>query len=190
MGSINPTQMFLVILVFFIGYSIFQTWSLKDKVYCTFRRKDKVLISKVVKLKQGRVSFENGWYDLDSGRTTLRLVWQGIIPTWVRCLDFRCNSRYALDPDDFKNDADNPNDRAALDMTDDLRALFETQKTSLSKGSGKKSLLEGLMPILTIGGFIILGYLVYQQGAKMDMLGTQGNVTQQQIVDLMRALGK
>jgi hypothetical protein len=188
-ASLSTTQIIIVFLVLILGYGIFSVYMLKDKVYCTFRRKDRVVINKVVNIKSGRVVFSNCWYDLDPRRTTQKIVWMGIIPTWVRCLDFREDSRYPLDPETFNNDADSPSDRAALDMTDDLRALLETQKIAMNqKGSGKKGMLESLMPIIMICGFLIIGYFVYKEQAMVNSIGMQGNVTQSQIQDLQKTI--
>jgi hypothetical protein len=46
------------------------------------------------------------------------------------------------------------------------------------------------MPIIMIGGLIIIGYLVYTQGKKVDQAGYAMNTIQQQFLDLMKALDK
>lgn len=189
MASLSTTQIIIVFLVLILGYGIFSVYMLKDKVYCTFRRKDRVVINKVVNIKSGRVVFSNCWYDLDPRRTTQKIVWMGIIPTWVRCLDFREDSRYPLDPETFNNDADSPSDRAALDMTDDLRALLETQKIAMNqKGSGKKGMLESLMPIILVAGILIVGYMCYQINSRVDKVGLATNVTQEQLINIQKSI--
>jgi hypothetical protein len=97
-----------------------------------------------------------------------------------------------IDPTTWNNDYDNPADRKALDKTDDLRSLLETQKTTLQgKGAGgKKGMLESLMPILMIAGLLIIGYLCWKMQGQNDKLGYALNVLQQQFVDLQKALGK
>ncbi len=188
MPALTAPQFLIFFVVIIIGYGIYSVYMLKDKVHCTFRTRDKTVLHKTVKINAGKIVFCGAWYDLDVKRTTLRLIWQGIIPTWVRCLDYRWNSRYPLDPETFTNTADNPEDRAALDKTDDLKALMETQKSSLVKGTQKKGMLESLMPIILIAGFLIVGYLVYQLQGNVTQIGIQGNVTQQQLIDLQKTV--
>jgi hypothetical protein len=190
MVSLSPTQMIIFVIVFVVGFGIFQIFTLKDKIFCTFIRKDRTEINKYAKANQGRIDFDNSYYNIIPNRTTLKLVWVFIFPTWIRCLKFKFDSNMPIDPTTWNNDYDNPADRKALDKTEDLRALFETQKNTLSSKNGKKSFLEGLMPILTIAGFLIIGYLVWKQGQKSDQLGYAMNTVQSQFLDLMKALGK
>ena len=188
--SLSTPQVFLIMVVFFIGFSFFQALSAQNKIYCTFIKRDGTEISKYAKLNQGRVEFENGYYNIVPNRITLKRVWFGVIPTKVVCAKWKWDSNMPIDPTTWKNDYDKPEDRAALDKTEDLRALFETQKVTLSTKGGKKGFLENLMPIIMIGGLIIIGYLVYTQGKKVDQAGYAMNTIQQQFLDLMRALGK
>ena len=190
MPAMSTSQILIMFIVIVLVYGVYSVYMLKDKVYCTFRTRDKTILHKTVKISAGKIIFNNAWYDIIAKRTSLRMVWMGIIPTWVRCLDFRWDSRYPLDPETFTNNADSPEDRAALDKTDDLKALMETQKTSLVKGGGKKSMLEGLMPIILVAGLLILGYMAYQQQQKTDMLGMSINVVQEQLLEIQKSSGK
>lgn len=188
--SLSTPQIFLIMVFIFIGLSFFQALKAQNKIYCTFIKRDGTEISKYAKLNQGRVEFENGYYNIIPNRITLKKVWFGVIPTKVVCAKWKWDSNMPIDPTTWKNDYDKPEDRAALDKTEDLRALFETQKNTLSTKSGKKSMLENLMPIIMIGGFLIVGYLVWKMNENVTSVGIQGNVTQQQLLDLMKALGK
>lgn len=188
--SLSTPQIFLIMVFIFIGLSFFQALKAQNKIYCTFIKRDGTEISKYAKLNQGRVEFENGYYNIIPNRITLKKVWFGVIPTKVVCAKWKWDSNMPIDPTTWKNDYDKPEDRAALDKTEDLRALFETQKNTLSTKSGKKSMLENLMPIIMIGGFLIVGYLVWKMNENVTSVGIQGNVTQQQLLDLMKALSK
>ena len=186
--ALSTSQMFIILIVGFIVYSIYKTWKLKDYIYCTFIRQDRTEINKYAKISQGKIEFDNGFYNLDVKRTTLKLVWNGIIPTWVRCLKFKFDSNKPIDPTTWNNTYDKPEDRKALNRTEAIQSLMTKQNTILSAKAGKKSMLEGLMPVILIGGLLILGYMVYQQQAKTDMLGMSINVLQEQNIKLQKSI--
>lgn len=180
--------MLVVIIIGFIGYSIYNTWSLKDKIYCTFIGQDGTQVHKYAKVKQSRIDWNGSWYNLNPGRITLKLVWMGIIPTWVRCLIFKWDSNMPLDPKTWNNDYDNPRDRKALNRTEDLQSLMLNNKKSLINAGGKKSPLEQFLPIIMIIGIVGLGLLVYQQKTMIDKLGNGQNYIEQQVDGLQRTI--
>lgn len=191
MPALSTMQVFIIMGLIVLGFSIYQAMGLQNKISCTFIRKDRTEIHKFAKVTQGRVDFDNAYYNIVPDRVTLKRVWCGIIPTYVKCAKWKWDSNMPIDPATWNNDYDNPADRKALDKTEDLRALLETQKSALvGKSGGKKSMLENLMPIIMIGGLVIIGYFVYTMKNNQDMLGMQSNVIQQQMLDIMKALGK
>jgi hypothetical protein len=186
-----PTLM-VVMLIIIVFYASYSAHKLKDQIWCTFRRKDKTRIEKWGKVKFGRIEFDGGWYYLNTKRTTIKMVTSGIhqiIPIWVRCLDFKYDSNQPLDPDTFNADYDNPNDRKALDKSEDLSALMTSQAHSLA-GKQKQGLFDKLFPIIVIAGFCILGYFVYSNMQKTDAVGYGMNVVQTQLEQLKSLLAK
>jgi hypothetical protein len=191
MLNLSPTQLIIAVIVIFLAYGIFQVYTLKDKVHCTFIRKDRTTLTKLAKVNQGRVIFDNGYYYIDIKRTTLKMVWMGFIPTWIRCLIFWSGSSKPLDPaNNWNASYDDPQERKALNRNESIMSLMNKQNTVIAGKAAKKGMLESLMPIIMIGGFLIVGYLVYQMKQNQDLLGAQSNVLQQQLLDLMKALGK
>jgi hypothetical protein len=188
--AISPAQFFIFVIVFIVIWGIYQIYTLKDKIHCTFIRKDRTSITKLAKVKADRIDFDNKWYNLDIKRTTLKMVWVGFIfPTWVRCLIFRFDSNMPLDPADWSNDYDKPEDRKALNRSENIQSLMVNNKNSFIRGgSGKKSMLEQWIPLLTIVGFIALGYMLYQSQQKTDMLGQAINTVQSQLLEVMKNL--
>lgn len=191
MASLSTGQVLIGFLVIILAYGIYSVYTLKDKIHCTFIREDKTIVTKFAKVKMQKIDWENKWYNLDPKRTVLKLVWMGIIPTYVRCLIFKWDSNMPLDPTTWSNDYDNPADRKALDRSENLKSLLINTKTSVGmKSNQKKGMLEGLVPIIVIGGFLICGYMLWRMMQAQESLGTQYNVVQQQLLDLMKALGQ
>jgi len=186
MGNISTTQMIIGIIVFFLAYSIFNTWQMKDKIKCTFIKQDGTEEDKYAKISQNRIDFSGRWFNLNSNRVILKLVWIGVIPTWVRCLKYKFDSNMPLDPRTWNNTYDNPADRKALNRAEAIQSLMTKQKTLLGASAGKKSFLESLMPIITIGGFIILGYVVYSIMQKQDQIGLAQNVIQEMLLKMQK----
>lgn len=191
MPAISTMQMFIIMGLIVLSFSIYQAMGLQNKISCTFIRKDRTEIHKFAKVTQGRVDFDNAYYNIVPDRVTLKRVWCGIIPTYVKCAKWKWDSNMPIDPATWNNDYDNPADRKALDKTEDLRALLETQKSALAgKSGGKKSLLESLTPILMIGGLIIIGYLVYRQQSLIDRVGYGQNAIQEMLMKIQQNLPK
>ena len=187
--AIGNLQVLIVFALIIIGISYYKTWKLKDSIYCTFRRKDKTQISKFAKINQGRIDFDGGWYILDIKCTTLKFVMVNqIIPTWVRCLDYHDGAAHPLNPETFSASYDSPQERKALDRTQSIQSLMTKQNNMkfLSGASGKKGMLESLLPILTIAGFLILGYLVWKMQANIDLIGNGQNFMEGQLDQLLK----
>lgn len=183
--SLNLQTMLLVVLGLTVVYAGYSAHMLKDRIYCTFRRKDKTRIEKWAKANQSRIDFDNGWYYLNPRRTTLTLVTKGIhaiIPIWARCLDFRHDSSQALDPDTFTNAWESPEARKALNKEEDIRA-YQQGNLQAIQGKQKKGMLEQFMPLLVVVGFLIVGYMVWTLTKKTDQLGLGLNVLQQMMMD-------
>ena len=175
---------FALVIVVYASYSAHQ---LKNKVYCTFVRRDKTVIEKWAKVGQGRIEFDGGWYYVNPRRVTLQFWDKGIhtiIPTRIQRMQFRWDSSQALDPETFSNDYEKPEERLQLDKTEDYRAYSEGNRAALTSAKQKKGMLDQLMPIIILGGFAIVGYMLYQNGHRMDMLGAQQNTIFQMIQNL------
>ncbi len=181
--NLDIQTMMLIILMFIVGYAAYSANKLKSQIWCSFRRADKTKIekwAKAVDIYRREIKFDGGWYNIKIRRVTLMLWTKGIhslIPIWVRSLDFRYDSNMPIDPDTGDAGYDDPLERRALDKSDDLAALMETQSKSLGSAK-KKSALESYMPIIVILGFLISGYMIYNLQGKVDMLGQAINVLQ------------
>lgn len=187
--SINPMLSTVIVLLFVIIYSSYSARSLKEKILCSFTRKDRTRILKWAKVNQGRIDFDGGWYDVEPSRTVQRLWESGIhfiIPTWVRCSDYRFDSSRPLNPDTFENQY-SPELRKQLDISDGVKGLEQGNREALiSNKSGRQNILQQYLPIIVLGGFVIIGWFLWQQQGKTDDVGFAINVVQQQLADLLK----
>ena len=175
------------ILLAVLGYASYSAYKLKDQIFCTFRRKDNTLIEKFATNKQARIDFDNGWYDVEPQNIYTQLWTKGIhliVPTWIRRLDFRWDSSKSLNPRTFTNTWETPEAKKALDKTHAVSQLFAGNRSALA-GRGKLSLLEKYQPYIVILGMVGIGYLIYSQGATLQML-VNGLASMQQAIGQLK----
>lgn len=182
--AINIQVFFVIIIIAIFGMTVYSAYDKKDKIWCQFIRRDRTKMEMWVKTTQGRIKYGGGYYYVVTRRVTLMLWTKGIhavIPIWVRSLNFRYDSSMPLDPATGEYGWETPEARANLDKTEDIRALNEGNVKA--QGKQKQSVLSGWMPIITIIGFLIIGYMLYTQQQKTDMLGQAINVLQQMLMN-------
>lgn len=180
--QLNTSTLLIIFAVIIVGYYIYQVYTARNRVWCVFRKRDRGRIEKWMRIDQTRVEFEGGWYDIDPSRITFGIKWMPL-PLSVKVLDFRHDSPKALDPSSFNNDF-TPEMRKQLGISDDLRDFAEGQRQSFGGKPAKKTFLEQIFPIIVIGGFVIVGYMLYTMGKNIDLIGIQGNAVQQAIQNL------
>ncbi len=177
----NMTSLLSYAFLFIVFYLTYTAYDWKKKIWCSFRRADRTKIEKWAKVSEKRIEFDGGWYHVEPSRATL--MWKmvlGFFPMPARSLDFRHDSPRALSPDDFSNDF-TPEARKQMDTADEVRGMSEGHMKAL--GSKKKGgLLSDYMPIILVVGLLVLGFMMYQQQKRMDMLGQAINVLQQMIM--------
>lgn len=184
MTGTNPIIFMLLLLIAWQTYSVLDA---NKKIWCVFRRVDRTKIGKWAKQYQGRIEFDNGWYQVESDRVTTVVKWLPL-PTICKSLDFTPNSTRAIDPSSGRSDL-SPEERKALDTSDDMRALKEGNQQTLKGGTVKQGMLAQYMPIITIAGFVIIGYFIYTLMGRVDQLGFSGNVIQTQLAKIMQNAG-
>ena len=166
---------------------IFQTYSVYDankKIWCVFRRADKTKVGKWAKHTQAVIDFDGGWYEVEPSRITTMIKWLPL-PTIVKSLDYTPFSTRAIDP--ISGDASmSPETRKQLNVKDDIQALERGNENSLGGRGMKQGMLQQYIPLITICGFIIVGWFIYQLMGKVDQLGLSGNVIQTQLGKIMQ----
>ena len=109
--NLSPMTTYIILFLFVIGYLSLDTYTMSKKIHCTFRRRDNTKLTKWAKMTQGSVEFDGGIYHVRPERTYQQLYTGGLhilIPTWIRCSDYRWDSAMPLDPKTFKNDYETP----------------------------------------------------------------------------------
>lgn len=186
--QLTPMTMFIFMLVCVVAYAAYSARSLKDRILCTVNRRDRTKIVRWAKQNQARIAIDGGWYDVDPACTVLRLWDSGIhwfFPVWIRCSDYRHDSSKPLNPDTFDNQY-TPEARKQLDKTDDIRALEQGNQQALTAKGGRQGMLQQYLPLIVLVGFLIVGWLLWQQRATSDKLGFAMNVIQEQLGRLLQ----
>ncbi len=176
------------LLIFYIGGAALSAYSKRNKILCTFRKKDGGYDQKWVKKDvDNNVAFDGALYDVMPDRTYTRW-WTGglfnaIIPTFIKCSDYRWDSRFPLNPKDFKNDWDeNPTVRRNLNKAQSIADLARGSRQSM--GVGKQGILEKYQPFIMLAGFAAIMWFIMQFSKRMDSMGAAINYIQEQITRL------
>ena len=178
-------QFLIVVIAVGVFYAAYTSHRAKNKVYCTFTRRDKTTGHKWAKAKNGeRIEFAGGWYYIDMECVTTEALDSGfnmIFPTMVRRLFFRCGNKYPLNPKTGKDDWETPEARKNLNKREDIEALELGSRKAL--GAGKVSMFGGgLLPIILIVGLIAVIYFIFQMRGQIDQIGNALNVLQQMMM--------
>ena len=163
----------LLLIVFLVGIMMVFFNSIakfKGKIVCTFISPNKTKLEKLIKSSAKHVIFNGGRYDVDSRRITTLWYSKGIhsfFPIPVPSLDFRYNSRNALDPETGETTWDTAEAREAAGQEENYKAFNK----GLQVQTGSKSRFPAwLFPVITIGAIAVIGYLVYQQSGHLSYL--------------------
>lgn len=178
---LDPLHVLFLVIILGAAYS---SYDKRKKLLCTFRKKDNGYEQKWVKIKDDSVEFDGKLYDVMPDRTYSRL-WTGgffnaIIPIFVKCSDYRWDSRRPLDPKTFTNSwEDNPTVRSYLNKQQAIADWVRGSRQSM--GMGKQTLLQRYYPFIMVCGLILIGYLVIQVKNNQDQLGAAVNYLQEQM---------
>ncbi len=182
--QLNPSTMFSVMLLILIAFQSYSSLHYLNMIWCTFRRVDRIRVAKWAKAGQARIEFDGGWYQVEAGRITIGIKWMPL-PMVVKCLDFRHDNSRALDPDTFDNTY-TPEARKQLDITDGVRGFEQGNREALTGKVGKQGFLQQYQTLIVVIGFLIVGWLLWQQRATSDKLGYAMNVIQAQLGQLLQ----
>lgn len=186
--QVSPYMVLVIMVLFIAVYASYSARNLKDKILCTINRRDRTKIVAWAKQTQARIAIDGGWYDVDPSCTVLRLWDSGIhyfFPTWIRCSDYRHDSSKPLNPDTFDNQY-TPEARKQLDITDGVRGFEQGNREALTAKGIKQGILQQYLPLIVLVGFLIVGWLLWQQRSQTDRLGFAINVVQEQLGQLLQ----
>lgn len=163
MAALDMKTFFLLVFgaLFFLAW--WQNNSLSNRIHCIFRNKDRRDEEKQIPIKDNKVTYKGGVYEVDPRRFTLFKYSRGIIgmlfPVMMPSLHFNWSSRVAENPDDFTYTWDTPDARAIADS----RADWKGMNSGIDTQTGKKLNLGGSW-MMWIGVIIIVGivWFTYQ----------------------------
>ncbi len=181
-------QFFIYIVILGVIYASYCSYRAKNKIYCTFTRRDKTVGHRWIKVhKNGeRIEYGGGWYYVDSDCITTEALDSGfnmIFPTMVRRLEFTWGHQLPINPKTGLPIVQTPEMRKNLNKREDIEALELGSKQALSGKAAKVGLLGGgWMPIIIIVGLLVVGYMEYQNQKRMDAVGLAINTLQQMMM--------
>ena len=167
-----------LMLVFILGFIVFMMvysqQKFKTKLLCAFIRANRQRVEQWVPLHSTYVEFKTKYgmehYEIDP--SCIQLMWYDrgfnkINPVLVPYVEFKWDTPRPLDPKTFKSTWLTPKTRAA--------AWSEQSHIAFAKGTseqvGKKSRFpEWFFPAIILGVVLMVAFLVYQLGARMDYL--------------------
>ena len=180
-----------------VTYASWRTRKVQGQIYCTLRRADNSVVTGWANWSQNKIALKTGtksigWFIVNQQKVQDKIWNEGfpffLFPTRGAWLDFSYTSSEPLDPKTFANDWPSPNARALLDKTNDIQAYNEGNRKSL--GNAKKTPLEQWMPMLTLGGFLVLGYFIWEIFSRVQQVGSGNNAIYNQIAELQRLVGE
>lgn len=167
MSAENVILVFAVLFVCFIWYSIN---NLKNKVLVIYTRNTGQEISKLVRLQDRYVDFDNKQFTLVPDRH--RLHWKsvlGLFGTWIICYHIYWYSRYPSDPRRFEVTVDSPSAAHYMNEEQSYTAYnkSEAARDTLKKRGGFMQYL----PYIIIGiVLVVIIYIVWTQGKDMTII--------------------
>jgi len=184
--AISSTSFFMLVLVSVLVLVWFQVNSLGNKIFCTFRSKDKGKDEKFVGEKDGVVHFKGGVYEIDPRRVTILKYKRGLIGMLfqipVKTLDFTWSSRVAENPDDFSTTWDTPDARGMADSRKDwigMNSVIDVQTGKKPNFMGNWMVWAGVIIIVVIAFVTYINYTNVKSIQKyLEASGNPNAVTQ------------
>jgi len=179
---LSPIETYLILLLFCALYASYVLHKVKTKIYYHLVREDDSVKEGWVGFIQQKIMLDLGkgrqaWFFVEPQRIVNRILDKGFpflfFPTRVPQLYFSYTSERPIDMRSFENQWPTPEARPLLDKTDDIQAYHEGNKRAL--GTAKPTLIQQYAPLLTVVGFIIIGYVLWIITGKLDQYGAQFN---------------
>lgn len=165
----------IVCLVFALIIFWYSQRKFYNKLYCTFHGVDKVIIKAFVPKDSRNVKFswkkgENGLYAIIPSCIEHIKYTGGInklFPVMIPHLEFYWYCPYPVDPNTGQVSWLTPEARAAAW---DEHQHIAYAKASVAMSGTKKKMLDVLIPLITIGLIVVVGYLTYQNSQAIQKL--------------------
>ena len=171
-----------LLLIVAVGF-VFMAWwansSKKNMILCRFRRPNKTIISKWVKMKSLYVETPDGKYDIVPSCISLQWYNSGFInmifPQWIATLDYTYGRRLPLNPNTMNYEWENPETRKAINKAETIQSYAKTSNPKIDK---KQDLITKYLPWVAILLVVIVGFWMYtnMQGLAAHMQAMQNSL--------------
>src|SRR4030042_5436502 len=174
----------ILLLLFVLAVFIYSQVKFKNKMLCYFIRPNKTRIKKFVPIYYQHVELNRGKY----GKEVYRIDWKHvtheyytgginrIFPFWIPTFEYYHNNPNPVDPTTGQPSWHTPEVEYAAYQGQSYVGIARAM--AAQSGGGKRNRLMELLPLITIGLLIIVGFLVWQG---MGGINEQVNALQQQI---------
>jgi hypothetical protein len=150
------------------GLFAFMAWwansSKRNKILCRFRRVNKTIIGRFVKMTSRYIIFDGRKYDIVPRRIALYWYTAGIIhmlfPQWIASMDFSWFSRWPHDPDTMKVTMDDPAIRQAFNKEEWVESYYKGAKPSTQ--TKKKDFFSQWLPWIGVVAAVLVAFWCYQ----------------------------
>lgn len=165
----------IIVLLFTLFIFVYSQMKFKNKMYCTFHRANKTIIKAFVPMTARNVKFssakgENGLYSIVP--SCIEHLWYSggvnkIFPRLIPHLEYYWYCPYPVDPSTGQVSWLTPEARAAAW---DEHQHIAYAKASVAMSGTKKKAFDVLIPLVTIGLIVIVGYLTYENSVAIQKL--------------------
>jgi len=167
---VNSQLFLLVLIALMFGGAWYSIYSLKDKLFCTYRRASNQKIEKFVKLKSRYVKFDGKEFNVIPSCNSPLWYTRGLLGmlglgTWVMTADYSYTSPDPYDPKTGKIAIISPEVRSHMD-NEELMGSFGR---GMQKQAGKKQGLlgGGYLGLLLIGAVALALFYLYNNQQTM-----------------------
>lgn len=165
-----------VILLFLAWYN---NSSKRNKIYCSFTRRNRTKIHKWVKMTDRFIMFEKGKYHIIP--TCIVLEWWDkgllgmIFPQNVATMDFTHGSAYPIDPNTLRPVVLSPEAMGAMNKEEWAKSYFKNFSQQPTK---KQSMLQQYLPYIAIILVVLVGFYLYSnmQAISANMIQMQNAI--------------
>lgn len=154
--------LFTIMLLLLVLIAWYANTSKRNKILCRFRRVNKTLIAKWVKMSGRYVIFDGGKYDIRPSRIVFQWYNSGLVhmlfPQYVATLDYSWNSRFPHDPNDLKINSETPATRKALNKEEWVESYYKGAKPSQEK---RQTMFQQYLPYIAIILIVAVAFVGY-----------------------------
>ena len=166
----SPQNFVLITAALIVLCAWYANSSKRNKILCRFRRVNKTIVGRWVKMTSRYIVADGRKYDIVPRRISLYWYTAGIVhmlfPQWVSSMDFSWFSRWPHDPDTMTVTMDDPAIRDAFNKAEWVESYFKGAKPSTS--TRKQDMLSKYLPWIAVAAVVLVGFWLYQNMAHLS----------------------